>query len=96
MRILTKSMVTLNKINRSIWVLPTQNPSILEMMNMFHPDSHNSTHDHVQKLLINHIKKKLPRRKVVIEENDYDLLACPPDNLIHPDSDKILKPKESP
>lgn len=96
MKILTRSLRTLNQVNRSIWLLPNKNPPILRMRNMFHPDLHNNKQDHTQELLTSHNKKKLPTPKEVIEEDDYDLLACPPENLIHPDTDKILKPKEEP
>ena len=96
MRIVTKSLRTLNQINPSIWLLPNKSPPILRMKNMFHPDLHNGTHDHTHELLTNNNKKNLPAPKGVIEEDDYDLLACPPENLIHPQVDKTLKPKENP
>lgn len=94
MRIVAKSLRTLNQVNPSIWLLPNKNPPILRMKNMFHPDLHNGTHEHTRELLSNY-KKEIPTPKGVIEEDDYDLLACPPENLIHPQVDKTLKPKES-
>lgn len=94
MKILTKSRRALNQVNRNIWLLPNKNPPILRMRNMFHPDLHNKKQDHTQELLTSHNKNKIATSKGVIEEDDYDLLACSSENLIHPDSDKILKPKE--
>lgn len=95
MRILTKSLRTLNQVNRSIWLLPLQNPPVFGVKDLFHPDLHNGNQDHTPELLSDY-KKEIPTPKGVIKEDDYDLLACPPENLIHPQPDKTQKPKESP
>ena len=95
MKILTRSLRTLNQVNRSIWLLPNKNPPILRMRNMFHPDLHNNKQDHTHELLTSGKKTESSTSKESIEKDDYDLLACPPENLIHPDSDKSLKPKET-
>lgn len=90
------SMMTLNKLNRNILVLPIQNLPLFGVRNLFHPDFNNGNkQEHTQELLTTYKKEIPPTFKGLIEEDDYDLLACPPENLIHPHPDKTQKQKES-
>ena len=84
MKFFLRPMMTFRKINRNIWVLPNQNPPIFGIRGLFQSDQNIEKKDHTYELLTSYKRVHNPNPPVKIEEDDYDLLACPPENLIHP------------
>lgn len=91
MKFFLRPMMTFRRINRNIWILPNQNPPIFGMRGLFQSDQNIEKKDHTHELLTSYKKVHKTESPVKIEEDDYDLLACPPENLIHPKRDATKK-----
>jgi hypothetical protein len=86
--------ITFRKINRNIWLLPNQNSPIFGIRDLFQSDQSTEKKDHTRELLTSYKKFHIPEPKIKIEEDDYDLLSCPPENLIHPQKKTNLETKK--
>ncbi len=84
MRFFLRPTMTFKKINRNIWILPNQNPPIFGIRGLFQSDKDIENKDHTYELLTSFKRVHKTDQPVKIDEDDYDLLACPPENLIHP------------
>ena len=90
MSYLIKTLLKHTPKNNLSYGSKTNQQFIIGVRYLFNSRTGPHNQDHTNELLTSYKQVPLPKKKSVIESDDYDLLACPPENLIHPSKENKI------